>query len=236
MNPTESLWGAFRKSKSSDVSIRNQLVEANKALARKIAHRAQAECAEPYDDLEQLAMIGLMKAIAKFDPTRGVAFSSFAVPYIRGEILHFLRDHWGQVKVPRRTIELKSKVKRNQKKMRLMGVEMDETQIALGLGVSDAKWRQTVEMCDRKPLMQLDEVLHPSIDDDDVEQEYAWVRSSLAKLANPHRVCIELKMFGQLSESAIAKQQNTTPEQVKLWISEGLERIKEDLRAKGMGT
>ncbi|MEO0410055.1 MAG: sigma-70 family RNA polymerase sigma factor, partial [Cyanobacteria bacterium P01_A01_bin.135] len=88
--------------RNPSVKLRNQLVQLNVGLVRKIAHRISHQCAEPYEDLEQIGHIGLIRAIERFDPTQGCAFSSFAVPYIRGEMLHFLRDRGSSVRVPRR--------------------------------------------------------------------------------------------------------------------------------------
>ena len=82
------------------VRVRNQLVQLNVGLVRKIAHRVSHQCAEPYEDLEQIGYLGLIRAIERFNPHQGCAFSSFAVPYIRGEMLHFLRDRAGTVKIP----------------------------------------------------------------------------------------------------------------------------------------
>ena len=81
------------------LALRNRLVKLNAGLVRKIAHRVSHQCAEPYEDLEQIGFIGLIRAIERFNPTQGCAFSSFAVPYIRGEMLHFLRDRGSAIKV-----------------------------------------------------------------------------------------------------------------------------------------
>ncbi|MFM7577346.1 MAG: sigma factor, partial [Microcystaceae cyanobacterium] len=65
-------------------------------------HRLSRQCAESYEDLEQVGYLGLIRAIARFDPRQGKAFSSFAMPYIRGEILHHLRDKGTVLRIPRR--------------------------------------------------------------------------------------------------------------------------------------
>ena len=62
------------------VGLRNKLVRMNAGLVRKIAHRVSHQCAEPYEDLEQIGYLGLIRAIERFNPTQGCAFSSFAVP------------------------------------------------------------------------------------------------------------------------------------------------------------
>jgi RNA polymerase sigma-B factor len=102
---------------SPSVAIRNQLVRLNAGLVRKIAHRVSHQCSEPYEDLEQIGYIGLIRAIERFNPSQGCAFSSFAVPYIRGEMLHFLRDRGTAVKIPRRWQDLLKESQRLQLEM-----------------------------------------------------------------------------------------------------------------------
>lgn len=77
---------------TKDIPTRNALVKLNLNLARKVAHKASKICHEPYADLEQEAAIGLIKAVERFNPHLGNAFSSFAVPFINGKILQYLRD------------------------------------------------------------------------------------------------------------------------------------------------
>src|SRR5687767_13379156 len=71
---------------------REMLVERFLPLARGLAHRYQ-RAGEPFDDLFQVACVGLVKAIDRFDPSRDIAFSSYAVPTIVGEIKRHFRDH-----------------------------------------------------------------------------------------------------------------------------------------------
>src|SRR6476646_4256690 len=79
---------------------RNQLVELNFGLVRKEAHHWINQCTESYEDLLQVGCIGLIRAIERFDISKGHAFSSFAIPYIRGEIQHYLRDESPSVRIP----------------------------------------------------------------------------------------------------------------------------------------
>lgn len=87
-------------------TIRNQLVTLNIGLVRKEAHYWNNQCTENYDDLLQVGCIGLIQAIERFDMSKGIAFSSFAIPYIRGEIQHHLRDKGVMVRIPRRWLAL----------------------------------------------------------------------------------------------------------------------------------
>jgi RNA polymerase sigma-B factor len=94
-----------------DQRAREELVERFMPLARQLArryHRAE----EPFDDLLQVASLGLLKAIDRFDPERGIAFSSYAVPTILGELKRHFRDRTWAVRVPRDLQELVLRVDR----------------------------------------------------------------------------------------------------------------------------
>jgi RNA polymerase sigma-B factor len=94
-----------------DPQARDRLVERFLPLARQLARRYQ-RAEEPFDDLVQVASIGLIKAIDRFDPTREVAFSSYAVPTILGELKRHFRDKTWSVRVPRDLQELALRVDR----------------------------------------------------------------------------------------------------------------------------
>jgi RNA polymerase sigma-B factor len=83
-----------------DIEARGQLIERCLPLARRLAGR-YSRSGESSDDLFQVASVGLIKAVDRFDPTRGTAFSSFAVPSILGELKRHFRDHGWSAHVPR---------------------------------------------------------------------------------------------------------------------------------------
>ncbi len=99
----------FVRLKAGDQTARDQLAERFLPLARQLARRYQ-RADEPLDDLVQVASLGLIKAIDRFDPAREVAFSSYAVPTILGELKRHFRDRTWSVRVPRDLQELALKV------------------------------------------------------------------------------------------------------------------------------
>jgi RNA polymerase sigma-B factor len=94
----DALLAAFAE--RPDPQLREALVERYLPLARSIARR-YARGAEPLDDLVQVASVGLLKALDRYSPDRGVAFSSYAVPTIAGEVRRYFRDRTWAVRPPR---------------------------------------------------------------------------------------------------------------------------------------
>src|SRR5438046_1970991 len=92
-------------SQSRDPGLRDQLVTAHLGLAEYLARRF-ANRGEPLDDLVQVASMGLLKAVDRFDTERGLEFSTYATPTIVGELKRHFRDKGWAVRVPRRVQEL----------------------------------------------------------------------------------------------------------------------------------
>jgi RNA polymerase sigma-B factor len=100
-----------RLSVHGDTRAREALVERYMPLARSLARRYQRP-GDPLDDLLQVAALGLVKALDRFDPGREIAFSSYAVPTILGEIKRYFRDCTWAVRMPRDLQELTLRVDR----------------------------------------------------------------------------------------------------------------------------
>ena len=94
----------FEYRRTRDRALRNDLIERHLGiahhLARRYRHRGVAD-----DDLVQVAMIGLLKAVERFDPDRGVSFATFATPTVLGELRRYFRDSTWAVRVPRQLQE-----------------------------------------------------------------------------------------------------------------------------------
>ena len=96
--------------RTGDRRVRNEVVEEHRWLAFTIA-RDMRRGAEPFDDLVQVALMGLIKAADRFDPDYGVAFTSYAAVTARGELRRYYRDAGWAIRVPRRLQELRYEVR-----------------------------------------------------------------------------------------------------------------------------
>jgi RNA polymerase sigma-B factor len=127
-----------------DPALREALVERFLPLARSIAKRYR-KAEEPFDDLLQVASLGLLKAVDRFDPARGIAFSSFAVPTIVGELRRHFRDRCWSVRPPRELQE------------RALEVDKFRTELTTRLGRSPSvrEIGQALELDDEQVLEAL---------------------------------------------------------------------------------
>ena len=135
-------------------ATRNQLVTLNLGLVRKEAHFWSNQCTESYDDLLQVGCMGLIRAIERFDLSKGHAFSSFAVPYIRGEIQHYLRDKGVLMRMPRRWLALQQQAMGFTQEWRAShNRQPTDTEIAEALTISVGEWQEIkLAWANRSPL------------------------------------------------------------------------------------
>ncbi|MDB9496206.1 RNA polymerase sigma factor SigF [Spirulina major CS-329] len=136
-----SLLQAYRT--TPDLQTRNRLVHLNIGLVRREAHHWVERCPESYEDLLQVGCLGLIRAIERFDVTKGNAFSSFAIPYIRGEIQHYLRDKSTPIRIPRQWQEIWRRAIKVTQALRVeMGRQPSDRDIAAALNISHAHWQE----------------------------------------------------------------------------------------------
>lgn len=224
------------------VKVRNQLVQMNAGLVRKIAHRVSHQCAEPYEDLEQIGYLGLIRAIERFNPNQGCAFSSFAVPYIRGEMLHFLRDRSGTVKIPRRWQQLNKEGQKVRSALAEdLGRQPTDDEIATTLGVSVNEWRECKLATKNRLPLSLDATICQQIDSPmtlgdtlpDVhyqnlqilEEDRQQIQRAMGQLEDKTREAIEYVFLQDLSRKEVAERIGVSPMTVTRRIHRGIQQM-----------
>lgn len=235
------------------VSLRNKLVRLNAGLVRKIAHRISHQCAEPYEDLEQIGYLGLIRAIERFNPSQGCAFSSFAVPYIRGEMLHYLRDRSSTVKVPRRWQDLQKEGQRVRAELvKSLGRQPQDHEIAEKLNVSVDDWREArIAARNRLPL-SLDATVSQQFDSPTTlgdtladmryqtlqyfEEDRQQLQRALSQLEDQTRAAIEFVFLNDLSRKEVAERIGVSPMTVTRRIQRGLEQMVSILQPQTVST
>ncbi|UKP00340.1 RNA polymerase sigma factor SigF [Nostoc sp. UHCC 0870] len=149
------IWQLLREYQlSRSETVRNQLVKLNLGLVRKEAHYWINQCHENYDDLVQVGCLGLIRAIERFELTKGHAFSSFAIPYIRGEIQHYLRDKGVTVRIPRRYLALQQRAIGVSRSLRVKyNRQPTDSELAAALEISPNEWQEIkLAWVNRAPL------------------------------------------------------------------------------------
>lgn len=229
-------WDVCRSPTGPSIAQRNKLAKQNDKLALKIAHRMRNQCSEEIEDLAQMARIGLLWVIPKYDPDES-AFSSFAVPYIRGEIQHFLRDHWGLVKVPRRYFEQAAQVRNLQKKAeKKLGRPVEAAKVAAALGIDADRWQEIVEATQRKPLANIDDISYAAAPED-VEDEGQTIPkerlyAAIARLPRIQRDIVTAHYFGKMSIAAIARTHSLGQSEASNKLESALTALRQTLEAQ----
>ncbi|KAB8163808.1 SigB/SigF/SigG family RNA polymerase sigma factor [Streptomyces sp. 3MP-14] len=211
-------------------------------MAERLArgYRGRGESAE---DLSQVAALGLVKAVRGFDPGRGHAFESYAVPTIVGEIRRHFRDHLWGVHVPRRTQELRNRVRsaRHQLAGRVDDRPPDEAALAEASGLSRQEVRQGLAALDSFRPLSLDAELNqtgdgPTLGDTcgvadpgfDRVLSRAAVRPTLRRLPERDQRVLYLRYFHEMTQAGIAERLGVSQMQVSRLLS----RIERDLRER----
>ena len=115
-SPTQNEYDLFSEYKrTKDIALRNRLVDAHIYIA-EILSRRFINRGTDYDDIYQIACMGLIYAVERFDPDRGVKFATFATPTIMGEIRKYFRDKGSFIRIPRKLYEIFYKAERIRRK------------------------------------------------------------------------------------------------------------------------
>ncbi len=242
---TDDVVARFRELRESgSVALRNELVEEHAGFAEYLARRF-VNRGEPLDDLRQVALIGLVKAVERFDPDRGVNFTSFAAPTITGEIKRHFRDKTWSIRVPRSLQELKAQVERSRAELgHELGRSPTISEIAESLDVTEESVIEGLEASGAYRSASLDagtpgddggSSLAEMISDPGSETEQAddraLVRTLLAELPIRERRIVYLRFFEGLTQDEIAEQMGISQMHVSRLLTRSLEGLGQNLDA-----
>jgi RNA polymerase sigma-B factor len=230
--------------RTGDRRLRDELVEEHAPLAQFLAGRF-ANRGEPRDDLVQVALVGLFKAVERFDPGRGLQFSTFATPTILGELKRHFRDRGWAVRVPRRVQELHLQL---GKIVAALGQEEGRSptpaEVAQRAGVSEEAVLEAMEAGSLYRLVSLDGSVTPDeeggdlvacLGEEDGEFERIEHRSEIAELLDVlperERRIVELRFFDSLTQSEIAEHVGVSQMHVSRLLTRSLERLRAEATA-----
>lgn len=227
-------------SETRDPELRDRLIEAHLGLAEYLARRF-ANRGEPLDDLVQVASLGLVKAVERFDPARGLEFTTFATPTILGELKRHFRDKGWAVRVPRRVQELHLRVTRVVDDLQLeLGRSPTIPEIAKRGGTTEDEVVEAIEAGSAYRSTSLDQ--SRSDDDDspgligqlgeiDPELARAERRAALspliAQLPEREQLMLYLRFYEGMTQSEIAKRLGISQMHVSRLLSRSLQQLRE---------
>ena len=234
-----------RYRRGGERAVRDALVVRFLPLVRHLASRYRYT-SEPFDDLVQAGSIGLLKAIERYDPERGTAFSSFAVPTISGEIKRHFRDRTWSVKVPRNVRDSIPLIEATEIALtRSLGrtpttIELSEE---LGLGVEaildaraavTARWQESLDQLpgdveDHRPARERVGIEEPGFG---VAEDAAMLARLLAHLDARDREVMRLYFVEDLTQTQVAARVGSTQMQVSRLIRRAIAQIRAVARAE----
>jgi RNA polymerase sigma-B factor len=235
----EGLWAEYQQTRKR--SVRNKLVNAHAGLAIRIASDYSQRGVED-DDLHQIALLGLVKAVERYDPERGVPFSPFASRTINGELKRYFRDHTWSVRPPRSAQELHLSLRKTTDEMtQRLGRSPTVPELAKELDTSTDAILEAMEAGSAYTAASIDAPAPSSRGDDrtrlserlsDGEGKYERsevrlvVGQLLERLPEREATILRLRFFDELSQSEIAEQVGIS----QMHVSRLLRRTLRDLR------
>ena len=239
------------QSKQNELSLhwRNALVSENLALVRQVANRLSKQMGQPFDELVSAGSIGLIRAVEAFDLQRDCSLSSFAVPYIRGAILHDQRDNQQPLKTPRRLRELHQRARRLIEQRRRQGeAPLDTAGLAVALNCRIGQLEEAKAVQRALHLLSLDAPLFGShqtsgngpclvdqiaaaeTSDGPSQAQRNWLEGQLKALPALDRALLEGHWIHQRSWKELGFQWRMPPKQAQGRAEAALEQLRHNLR------
>ncbi|QVQ50169.1 SigB/SigF/SigG family RNA polymerase sigma factor [Spiractinospora alimapuensis] len=243
---SELLLGELKRLEENDPAtreVRERVVQLWRPVANQVAWR-YANRGEPVEDLRQTAMVGLMKAIARYDPARSGRFASYLLPTVTGEVKRHFRDHTWAVRVPRRHQENRGRLNRATTALTQRygrSPTVDELADHLGLGRDETV--ELIEASSAYSALSLEAPIRDSegsittLGDTLGEFDAALdrlvdreaLRPAVARLPERERLILALRFTGERTQSEIATAVGCSQMHVSRILSGVLRRLRREL-------
>jgi RNA polymerase sigma-B factor len=222
--------------------MRDELVSLHMPLVEYLARRFRNR-GEPLDDLVQVATIGLIKSIDRFDTERGVEFSTYATPTIVGEIKRHFRDKGWAIRVPRRLQELKLALTKTTGELsQQLGRSPTVAELAERLGMSEEEVLEGLESANAYAAVSLDapesseeggSAVSDTLGEYDEALDRVEYREALKPLLDQlpvrEKKILMLRFFGNMTQSQIATQLGISQMHVSRLLARTLAQLREGL-------
>lgn len=229
--------------RTGDRRTRNELIEAHRPLATHLARR-YANRGEPLDDLVQVAFVGMLKAVERFDLERGLEFSTFATATVDGELKRHFRDKTWSIRVPRRSQELHLRLAPTVAELtQRLGRAPLVPEIARELGIRDEEVLEAMEVGGAYRSTSLDasggeghetsglaERLGALDGNFDLIEHRVLIERALGALPEREREILRLRFFEDLTQTEIAEQVGVSQMHVSRLLARSLTILRRELQ------
>ncbi|WP_219414298.1 RNA polymerase sigma factor SigF [Pseudonocardia nigra] len=225
-------------------ALRSKLVTGYLPVVQHIARRFAGR-GEPVDDLEQAGTVGLLNAVDRFEPDRGIDFLSYAVPTITGEIRRHFRDRTWSMRVPRRLKDLQSAINGAVGPLsQELGRAPKPSEIAARLGIATEEVVEGLDAQQAYRSSSLDELvagadttLTDTLGSVDTELDKVEYRETLAPLLDElperERTILLLRFFGNLTQTQIADRVGISQMHVSRLLSQTVAQLRRRMTDDG---
>ncbi|HET9162359.1 MAG TPA: SigB/SigF/SigG family RNA polymerase sigma factor [Solirubrobacterales bacterium] len=238
----EELWRRFARDR--DPAIREELVRRNMPFAKRLALRYRG-ASESFDDLLQVANLGLLNAVDRFDPDRGIPFTAFASPTILGELKRHFRDRVWTVRVPRGLHDRMAEV---DKAITDLTKQLQRSpsvgEIAERLEVEQTDVLEVMEANHNRRPLSLDRPAGPEDSEESAPAEWIGTEdeafelvedrialdSALPYLDDRERLVLRLRFVEDMTQSQIAERIGHSQMHVSRILRRALARIRDQIR------
>lgn len=225
----------------SRAALRDRTIEAWLPLAQHLTRRYTGR-GEPTDDLFQVAVIGLIKAVDRFDADRGVDFAAFAIPTVIGEIKRHFRDRTWSIRVPRRLQELRLAITAaNNELTHLLGRSPTVADVAAHLKVTEEEVLEGLEggqaytatslstPVNEDGLVELGDTLGGEDAAFELTEHLVSLGPALATLDERERTILSLRFYGNMSQSEIGEKLGISQMHVSRLLARAVAKLRKQM-------